>query len=162
MTGIDKLPMLRTSKSANHDALKGVKSLPTKYIPNKTAWMTGLLFIEWVKAHDKKFHRQNGKVVFIIDNCPVHPRIQGLKAIKLIFLSPSTTKCTQPRDQGIATKLKVHYHHNLIQKFIKCVGKKQASTVNILDALHFLHKPGIPSHQQPLPIVFTKLVLCHY
>ena len=37
----------------------------------------------------------------IVDNCPAHAEVSGLKAINLQFLPPNTTSCTQPMDQGV-------------------------------------------------------------
>jgi hypothetical protein len=47
--------------------------------------MTGELFTSWLMKLDKQFHRQNRKVVMVIDNCPAHPKIKGLKSIELAF-----------------------------------------------------------------------------
>ena len=37
----------------------------------------------------------------IVDNCPAHPEVSGLKTINLKFLPPNTASCTQPMDQGV-------------------------------------------------------------
>ena len=37
----------------------------------------------------------------IVDNCPAHLEVSGLKTINLKFLSPNTTSCTQPMDQEV-------------------------------------------------------------
>jgi hypothetical protein len=37
----------------------------------------------------------------IVDNCPAHPHVKGLKSMKLVFLPPNTTSVTQPMDQGV-------------------------------------------------------------
>ena len=44
---------------------------------------------------------QERKLVMIVDNCPAHAEVSGLKAINLQFLPPNTTSCTQPMDQGV-------------------------------------------------------------
>jgi hypothetical protein len=45
----------------------------------------------------------------IVDNCPAHPHVKGLKSMKLVFLPPNTTSVTQPMDQGVIRNLKLHY-----------------------------------------------------
>ena len=35
----------------------------------------------------------------IVNNCPAHPEVSGLKAINLQILPPITTSCTQSMDQ---------------------------------------------------------------
>ena len=37
----------------------------------------------------------------IIDNCPAHPEVDGLKAMELKRLPPNTTSHTQPMDEGV-------------------------------------------------------------
>ena len=34
--------------------------------------MNSFLFDEWAKEIDKKFEKENRKVILILDNCPVH------------------------------------------------------------------------------------------
>ena len=64
------------------------------------------LFTEWVKEVDRKFASQDKKIALIIYNCPTHPKVDGLKALQLIFLPLKTTSKTQPMDQGVTLWLK--------------------------------------------------------
>ena len=73
------------------------------------------LFEDWVREQDKKFGSQNRKVLLIVDNCPAHPEIGGLKAIESCFLAPNTTSITQPVDQGVIRSLKVRYRSRMTQ-----------------------------------------------
>ena len=63
--------------------------------------MDGTLFEEWLRDLDRKFEMQGRKIVMIVDNCPAHPEVSGLKAVKLQFLAPNTTSCTQSMNQGV-------------------------------------------------------------
>ena len=63
--------------------------------------MDGTLFEEWLHELNRKFEMQGRNVAMIVDNCPAHPEVSGLKAINLQFLSPNTTSSTQPMDQGV-------------------------------------------------------------
>ena len=56
--------------------------------------MDGNLFTEWVRQLNNKFVAEDRKIVFIIDSCPTHPRIDNLQAVELIFLTPNTTSKT--------------------------------------------------------------------
>ena len=38
-------------------------------------------FTEYVRKLDAKFYTEGRKIVLIIDNCPAHPDIAGLKAV---------------------------------------------------------------------------------
>ena len=53
-----------------------------------TQELTAQLFEEWVKQLDQKFSAANRKIALIIDNCTVHPHVEQLNSIELIFLSP--------------------------------------------------------------------------
>ena len=88
MSGSDKLPMFVLGKSSKPRCFKNAKTLPTQYNANMKAWMTSTLF---TTSFYKKCQCQHRKVALIIDNCPAHPKIQGLKAVTLIFLPPNTT-----------------------------------------------------------------------
>ena len=48
----------------------------------KKSWKDSALFEDWVREQNKKFESQNLKVLLIVDNCPAHPEIAGLKAIE--------------------------------------------------------------------------------
>ena len=63
--------------------------------------MNSLLFDEWLKEFDKKFEKENCKVILIADNCPTHPIIEGLKAVEFVLLPPNTTSKTQPMNHGV-------------------------------------------------------------
>ena len=58
--------------------VKNFKSLPCCYKSQVKSWMNSFLFDECVKELDKKFEKENRKVILIVDNCPVHPIIEGL------------------------------------------------------------------------------------
>ena len=68
--------------------------------------MDGKLFGEWLRELNRKFSFEGRNVAFVIDNCPVHPHTDDLKAIKFHFLPPNTTSTTQPMDQGVIRTLK--------------------------------------------------------
>ena len=49
--------------------------------------MVGDLLTDWLKELDQKFAAQDRNIALIVDNCLVHPIVDGLnKAIELIFL----------------------------------------------------------------------------
>ncbi|XP_033213724.1 tigger transposable element-derived protein 4-like [Belonocnema kinseyi] len=87
-----------TGKSKNPRCFKGVKSLPVLNESNKKAWMTSSVYDDWLHKIDHKFQRENPKVLLLVDNCPVHPKvlIQTSKAIKVVHLLPNLTAELQP------------------------------------------------------------------
>ena len=110
----EKLPMFAIGKPAKARCFSGVKYLPCRYRSQKKSWMDCDLLEEWVRKIDRKFLAEKRKIALIVDNCPAHPKVEGLKAIDLIFLPPNTTSKTQPMDQGIIRSLKARYRTKVI------------------------------------------------
>lgn len=140
MSGSEKIPLLVIGKSANPRCFKNIKTLPTDYTSNKKAWMTSEIFTDWIVKLDKKFQRQQRKVAMIVDNCPAHPKVKGLKNTTLVFLPPNTTSKTQPCDQGIIQNIKVHYRRRVVMKQISAAEKKIDFNISILDALRLVQR----------------------
>ena len=135
----EKLPLFVIGNYAKPRCFSGVKSLPCRYRSQKKSWMDGDLFTEWVKELDRKYAAQGRKIALIVDNCPAHPKVDGLKAIELIFLPPNTTSKTQPMDQGVIRSLKVFYRHSIIKRYITSIdGGRSPTNVNMLEAMTLL------------------------
>ena len=101
--------------------------------------MDGDLFTEWVKELDRKFAAQDRKIALIVDNCPAHPTVDGLKAIELNFLPPNTTSKTQPMDQGVIRNLKAFHRNSIIKRYITSIdGGRSPTKVNMLEAMALL------------------------
>ena len=135
----EKLPMFVIGKSVKPRCFKHVKSLPRRYRAQPKSWMSSFLFDEWVKELDRKFEKENRKIVLVVDNGPVHPIVDGLKATELVFLPTNTTSKTQPMDQGEICSLKAKYHRKIIKRLIRAVDmKKKLPQTSILDAIQLL------------------------
>ena len=114
------------------------------------------LFTKWVKELDQKFAAQNRKIALIVDNCPAHPIVDGLKAIELIFLPLSTKSKRQPMDQGVIRSLKAFYSNSFIKRYITKVNMLEAMTLLIaawecvspITLLNCFRKVGINSESQ--------------
>ncbi|XP_057297585.1 tigger transposable element-derived protein 4-like [Hydractinia symbiolongicarpus] len=137
----EKLPMFVIRNSVTPRCFKGVRSLPCQYKAQKKAWMDSENFTDYVKKLDVKFETAGRKIVLIIDNCPAHPEVTGLKAVELVFLPPNTTSKTQPMDQGVIRALKAYYRSNLVKRQIKFIdGGKEVPKINILEGMQILVK----------------------
>ena len=135
----DKLPMFVIGKTKNPRWFKNVKFLPCRYRNQRKSWMDGKLFEEWLRELDRKFAFEGRNVGFVIDNCPVHPHIDNLKAIKLYFLPLNTTSKTQPMDQGVIHPLKAKYRKNVVRKIIQSVEKKKTlPKISLLQGMQML------------------------
>ena len=118
--------------------LQHVKSLPCCYCVQPKSWMSSFFFDEWVKELDRKFEKENRKIV-IVDNCPGHPIVDRLKAIELVFLPPNATSKTQAMDQDVIHSLKTKYCRKIIKQLIRAVNmKNKLPQTSILDAMQLL------------------------
>ena len=135
----EKLPLFVIRKSPKPRCFSVVKSLPCRYCSQKKSWMDGVLFTEWVKELDWKFAAQDRKITLIFDNCPVHPIVDGLKPIELVFLPPNAMSKTRPMDQGVMRSLKVFYRHSIIKHYIASIDRgRSPSKVNKLEVMTLL------------------------
>ncbi|XP_064468659.1 tigger transposable element-derived protein 4-like [Ornithodoros turicata] len=83
MTGNEKLPLLVIGKAAKPRCFKGGR-LPSNvlYRNNGKAWMTAVLFEEYVRLLDRRFAAKNRRVVVVLDNASSHVDVANLTAIK--------------------------------------------------------------------------------
>ena len=88
-------PYLKLESPPNRVVLV-VKILSCCYRAQKHSWIDWDLFTKLMKEVDRKFTSQDRKIALIIDNCSAHPKVDGLKALELIFLPPNTKSKTQP------------------------------------------------------------------
>ena len=125
MTGKDKVKLLVIGKSKKPRCFKGidVDTLPASYHANKNAWMTSLLFEDWITRGDSALVKHSRKILLLVDNCTAHPAFDMLKSIRLDFLPPNTTSLIQPMVQGIIKNFKVHYRKELVQMTITAIER---------------------------------------
>ena len=134
----EKLSLFVIRKSTKPRCFSVVKSLLCRYHSQKS-WMDGDSFTGWVKELDRRFAAQDRKIVLIVDNCPAHPIVDGLKAIELIFPPPNTTSKTQPMDQDVIRSLKAFYCHSIIKRYITSINVgRSPKKVNMFEAMTLL------------------------
>ena len=135
------MAMFVIGKASKPRLFKGVRNLPWHYRAQCKSWMTAKLFEEWVRQLDQKFSAANRKIALTIDNCTVHPDVEQLNSIELIFLPPNTTSHTQPMNQGIIRASKAKYRSLAVRKLIAALEKKNpVPTISILSAMTMLKK----------------------
>lgn len=137
MSGTEKRKLLVIGKSVNPRCFKN-KVLPVKYKANSKAWMTSEIFKTELREWDEKLKVEKRKILLLIDNCPAHPDVE-LEQIKLIFMPPNTSSKLQPMDQGVIHSLKCHYRKILLMKMLDAIDKNKTFSVDLLDAIHFIH-----------------------
>jgi hypothetical protein len=113
-SGTDRQKLLVVGKRAKPQCFKRISMdhLPVLYYANKNLWMTSEIAKKWLMSWDVKLQWKSRKILLALDNCAVHPHLDSLKNIQLVFLSPNTTSLVQPMAMGIK-KFDDLYHNKV-------------------------------------------------
>lgn len=116
--GSEKLPPFIIGKAKKPRAFKkkSGEELGFYYRNNATAWMTTVLYQEWILDWDEKLRRKNRKIILFQDNFSGHVVPNALTNIKVVNFSPNLTSHVQPCDQGIIRTFKSHYRRLFMQR----------------------------------------------
>ena len=132
-TGMDKLKPFIIGKPR---CFKGVQHLPCEYRHNTKAWMTSVVFEEWLLCLERRMKAEKRRILLIIDNCSSHNCVpRHLEHVKVLFLPPSTTSILQPLDQGIIHAVKQHYRARVVRRMLCNTALERDINVNILEAM---------------------------
>ena len=93
----------------------------------RKAWMTSLLFEDWLKKFNIKMQHQKRHILLFIDNAPSHPNIK-LSNITLAFFPPNTTSMLQPMDQGIIQSMKLKFRKLQLRKIVSLMERDKSKT----------------------------------
>jgi hypothetical protein len=134
-TGTETLPPLIIGHAEKPRAFHGKTGaqLGFYYRKNAKAWMTTLVYQEWLQQWDAQLRNQNRKVVLLQDNFSGHIPPDGIQNIHVINFSPNLTAHVQPMDQGIIRCFKAHYRKHYIQRAVDLydTGTSPSSIYNI-------------------------------
>ncbi|CAN6659824.1 hypothetical protein TRVA0_032S00100 [Trichomonascus vanleenenianus] len=148
MDGSDVVPLwvIGTAKKprAFSAADIDIRNLNLVYRSNKKAWMTNIIFEEWLRWFDSRLNRG---VLLIMDNLSAHePAVntiansgRDLKNVVVVWLLPNSTSLCQPLDQGIIRAWKAHCRRHWVRFLLTQyeAGKDPLSTMNILFAIRW-------------------------
>ncbi|CAF0763029.1 unnamed protein product, partial [Brachionus calyciflorus] len=139
-SGDVKLKPFVIGTSARPRCMKNINfnTLPVKYANNSSAWMTGELWLKWLKWLDSQLTRDS---VLLCDNCPAHVDVSNTKFdhLKIVFLPPNTTSVLQPLDAGIIKAFKANYRNLLVKYWIDSFDKnKTLVPINVKQAIDFI------------------------
>jgi DDE superfamily endonuclease len=138
--GTDKMKPFVIGKYLNPRCFKNINcnSLGIIYEANKKAWMTAVLFQQWLKAFDIKMTGR--KTILLLDNAPSH--IVGnlnLRNTTIHFLPPNTTSYIQPMDAGIIMSFKCHYRNHFVKWLLEQYeSEAENKNMDILSAIRFI------------------------
>lgn len=146
--GSEKSRLLVIGKSKRPRCFKNFRvELYADYKFNKKAWMTGLIFSEWLNDFNKKMKIQGRKVLLLLDNAPSHtvPQVEdrenattlGLSNVEIHFLPPATTSHIQPMDAGVIQAFKCHYRRQQVQHIVDAIDGNRPPQVTLNNAIRF-------------------------
>ena len=115
--------LLVIGKSKSPRCFKNIKELPTPYDFSANSWMTGAIWVRWLRRLDMKMSKENRKVLVLADNCSAHVLVPELKNITVRFLPANTTSVLQPCDQGVIRALKAHFRNAIRQAIIDAIDE---------------------------------------
>jgi hypothetical protein len=135
----ERMPVFYIGKSKKPRAFK--KKTPASmgfyYRNNKKAWMTSVLFEEWVKMFDQKMKREGRKVCLTLDNFAGHAIAYQPTNVILEFFEPNMTLFVQPLDAGIIRCFKAHYRNAMCMRALDLdeAGEEDIYKLDILEAM---------------------------
>ncbi|XP_061164992.1 tigger transposable element-derived protein 6-like [Saccostrea echinata] len=136
--GSEKLKPFVIGKAGNPRCFKNFNvGLYCDYVHNKKAWMTSVIFSDWLQKFNSKMRRQNREVLLIMDNAPSHI-IPALSNVKIHFLPPTTTSHLQPLDSGIIQSFKKHYRKQQLSHLIKCIDRRETPSLFLDSAIRYV------------------------
>ncbi len=135
-TGTEKMTLTFIHKYKSPRVMKNInyKNLPVYYFWNKKAWMQVSIFNEVLLKLNGIMKRKNRKIIFLIDNAPVHLILdetrEKLDCIDVKSLSSNTTTEFQSCDAEIIHSFKCHYKCLFIQNRINAYDSVQDGIVD--------------------------------
>ena len=151
-TGTDKLVPLVIGKSA-HQRCFGKTFNPSvyvKYTSNKKAWMTGVVFQDWLNKFNRRMRVAGRHVILLVDNATSHSaEVLRLTHVAVKFLSPNTTAHIQPMDAGIIRNFKEFYRGLLVCYFLQCIEDDKSRSFLSRQPSHTSKKHGRQLNSQP-------------
>jgi hypothetical protein len=116
--GSEKLPAFIIGRAARPRAFnkKTGKQLGFYYRNNAKAWMTSVLYQEFLHDWDSKLQAQDRHILLFQDNFSGHIVPDGLTNISVENFEPNLTSHVQPNDAGIIRCFKAHYRSKFIAR----------------------------------------------
>lgn len=137
--GIEKLPLLFLGKASCPRWLHE-KSADVEYVGTSKGWMTVKVFQERLVQLDIDMVTAGRKILFILDNAPVHiePK-ESLRNVCVLKLPPNATSAIQPMDQGVIVYVKqgVMGLKSDAALYRLLDGDNDVYNVRLVDAIHW-------------------------
>ncbi|CAG8507673.1 10705_t:CDS:2 [Scutellospora calospora] len=137
----DKLKPFVIRKYHNLRCFKGIKCnrLGVTYDNSANAWMTTVLFQNWLKEFDLKMAGR--KTLLLIDGAKCYSyKNLNLRNITVHVLPPNTTSRIQPLNAGIIMSFKRRYKSYFIKWLLDQYESGNDKKLNVLNAIKFIVK----------------------
>lgn len=139
-TGTHKLKPLIIGKSKKPRCFGSFNpSVYATYTFNKKAWMTGVLFEEWVTDFNRQMKLAKKKVLLLLDNASSHGKQPKLSNVTIHFLPPNTTSHIQPMDAGIIRTFKAYYSRHRDRHYVRQADAGEKPCISVKDAIIYTH-----------------------
>jgi hypothetical protein len=110
-------------------------SVYVTYVNNTKAWMTGVIFQQWLQNFNVTMKMRKRNVLLLVDNAGSHTEPTPLSNVTVRFLPANTTAHLQPMDGGIIQNFKVHYRRYLGLHFVNCIDNKETQKADLRQAI---------------------------
>jgi hypothetical protein len=140
--GSEKLPPFIIGKAKSPHAFnkKTSTQLGFLYRNNAKAWMTTVLYCEWLRNVDKDMRKAGRQILLLQDNFSGHVPPSDLTNIRVENFSPNLTAHVQPMDAGIIRCFKAHYRRFFMQRALdrydSDIPPAMIYDINQLEAMH--------------------------
>lgn len=160
----EKMKPLVIGKSKCPRAFRNAKidpaKLPVTWKANQKAWMTGIVFLEWLKSVNNSLRQKNRKILLFLDNATSHQNVE-LSNVTLVFFPPNMTSALQPLDQGIIQAFKLYYRRALLSKCVYSADNCKTavdftSSITALDAVRWIQAAWRDVRQSTIQKCFAR------
>jgi hypothetical protein len=110
------------------------------YTSNKKAWMTSVIFRDWLEKFNESAKRENRKLLLFVDNASSHNNVEHLSNVQVLYLPPNTTGYLQPMDAGVIACFKRRYRRKQLDHAIDLdeAGVRDIFKVDQLRAMNWI------------------------
>ncbi|KAK8787252.1 hypothetical protein V5799_022974 [Amblyomma americanum] len=140
MDGSDKRVPLVIGRSDRPRCFQGSKCVPIKYVSHPKAWMTPLVFCNWLCDFNAHMAEQSRSVCLLVSRCAAH--VTGdlaLSNVRLCYVSAeghSSLPC--PLNLGVLYRVKCAYRQSQIERFLLNIRHGKDMNVDLFEALQML------------------------
>ena len=97
-------------------------TFPVVYKANGNAWMTAVLFREWLIKFNERMTAQKKNLILFLDNASSHPYLDPL-----FFLANCTSLSNlQLQNQGIICHTRLHYKKKVLQRVLEAIDSAKS------------------------------------